>query len=87
MAANIQALVERLRGPDRADQASAALAEQAKAEDADCTFIAAAGALPLLVALLRAGTEEAENVASLLVQLTTEMQLEDSSMRAEISAL
>jgi hypothetical protein len=53
--ANVQALVARLQGPDAGDQASAAteLAEQALDDASLCAPIAAAGALPLLVALLR----------------------------------
>ncbi|KAJ1624663.1 hypothetical protein T492DRAFT_881461 [Pavlovales sp. CCMP2436] len=52
--------------PDRADQASAAaaLAKQVEANDATRTLILGAGALPLLMALLRAGTEDGKASAA-----------------------
>jgi hypothetical protein len=66
MAANVQALVARLRGPDAGDQASAAaaLAEQARTDASLGAVIAAAGALPLLIALLRSGTADGKASAA-----------------------
>jgi len=74
MAAIIQALVARLRGPDRADQASAAaaLAEQAETDDATCALIMGKGALPLLVALLRTGTEQGKSRAAAAISWLAE---------------
>jgi len=82
-------LAELLRtGTERCKtNAVAAIGELAK-DARTCALIVAAGALPPFAEVLHADTEDAKaSVASLLVGLATEMQLEISALQTERDAL